>query len=266
MGGDILTAKKAMEEWKNNLTFQTLSGESSKEQISFEKISDIVLHLLGEYEKLKENFNEYRKKQSEKTIKKITSTPIKSYKPTKLSINATPISDESSFLKTAITLEQTNIDATIEKEEEDNREIIKSVIDPTPGAIVTETANRNLFEDREEDESRFKLGNSAQKRLDTILDNIDQSIKLPSSTKEKTYTAETEAGNKIETKQKEIVIKKAPDFTSVITRPKRRHVERSPYNLRKKIIFKKLNEPVTFAVDITKKKRLKELRNLLIQL
>ena len=252
-----------MEEWKNNLTFQTLSGESSKEQISFEKISDIVLHLLGEYEKLKENFNEYRKKQSEKTIKKITSTPIKTYKPTKLSINATPISDESSFLKTAITLEQTNIDATIEKEEEDNREIIKSIIDPTPGAIVTETANRNLFEDREEDESRFKLGNSAQKRLDTILDNIDQSIKLPSSTKEKTYTAETEAGNKIETKQKEIVIKKAPDFTSVITRPKRRHVERSPYNLRKKIIFKKLNEPVTFAVDDNEEKKVERIEKLI---
>ena len=262
-GGDILTAKKAMEEWKNNLTFQTLSGESSKEQISFEKITNIVLHLLGEYEKLKEYFNEYRKKQSEKTIKKITSTPIKSYKPTKLSINDTPISDESSFLKTAITLEQTNINATIEKEEEDNREIIKSIIDPTPGAIVTETANRNFFEDREEDESRFKLGNSAQKRLDTILDNLDQSIKLPSSTKQKTYIAETEAGNKIETEQKEIVIKKAPDFTFVITRPKRRHIERSPYNLRRKVILKKLNKPITFTVDDNEEKKVERIEKLI---
>ena len=44
-----------------------------------------------------------------------TSTPIKYYRQPKISINTTS-QDESAFLKTALTLENTNIKATIEKE------------------------------------------------------------------------------------------------------------------------------------------------------
>ena len=254
-GGNALTAKRAMEEWKNNLTFQTLSAENDKQQMRFDKLSDIVLYLLEEYEKMKNDFNEYENNQSEKTKKtmlKITSTPIKFYKQPKITINSSSIKDESSFLKTAVTLEKTNIDATIEKEEENNREIIKSIIDPTPGAIVTQSAPRNIFENREEDESKFKLGNSAQKRLENILNNISQNIKLPSPTKETIFTAKTEANTEIEKDQKEIAIEKKPEFTSVITRPKRKLGRTSPYNLRKrKSKFLKSEEALTESIDFS---------------
>ena len=254
-GGNALTAKRAMEEWKNNLTFQTLSAENDKQQMRFDKLSDIVLYLLEEYEKMKNDFNEYENNQSEKTKKtmlKITSTPIKFYKQPKITINSSSIKDESSFLKTAVTLEKTNIDATIEKEEENNREIIKSIIDPTPGAIVTQSAPRNIFENREEDESKFKLGNSAQKRLENILNNISQNIKLPSPTKETIFTAKTEANTEIEKDQKEIAIEKKPEFTSVITRPKRKLSRTSPYNLRKrKSKFLKSEEALTESIDFS---------------
>ena len=254
-GGNALTAKRAMEEWKNNLTFQTLSAENDKQQMRFDKLSDIVLYLLEEYEKMKNDFNEYENKQSEKTKKtmlKITSTPVKFYKQPKITINSSSIKDESSFLKTAVTLEKTNIDATIEKEEENNREIIKSIIDPTPGAIVTQSAPRNIFENREEDESKFKLGNSAQKRLENILNNISQNIKLPSPTKETIFTAKTEANTEIEKDQKEIAIEKKPEFTSVITRPKRKLSRTSPYNLRKrKSKFLKSEEALTESIDFS---------------
>ena len=159
-GGNALTAKRAMEEWKNNLTFQTVSAENDKHQMKFEKLTNIVLYLLEEFEKMKNDFIDYENKQAEKTKKttiKITSTPIKYYKKPKITINNSSIKDESTFLKTAVTLEKTNIDATIEKEEEKNREIIKSIIDPMPGAIVMQSAPRNILENREEDESKLSI-------------------------------------------------------------------------------------------------------------
>ena len=255
-GGNALTAKRAMEEWKNNLTFQTLSAENDKQQMKFDKLSNIVLYLLEEFVKMKNDFIEYESKQAEKTkkttIKITTSTPIKYKKTPKITINSSSIKDESTFLKTAVTLEKTNTDATIEKEEENNREIIKSIIDPTPGAIVTQSAPRNIFENREEDGSKFKLGNSAQKRLENILNNISQNIKLPSPNKETIFTTKTEADTEIEKDQKEIVIEKKPEFTSVITRPKRKLSRTSPYNLRKrKSKFLKSEEALTESIDFS---------------
>ena len=253
-GGNALTAKRAMEEWKNNLTFQTLSAENDKQQMKFDKLSNIVLYLLEEFVKMENEFVEYESRQAEKLKKTtitITSTPIKIKKSPKITINTRSIKDESSFLKTAVTLEKTNIDATIEKEEENNREIIKSIIDPTPGAIVTQSALYNIFENREEDESKFKLGNAAQKRLENILNNISQNIKLPSPNKETIFTTKTEADTKIEKDQKEILIEKKPEFTSVITRPKRK-LKSSPYNLRKrKSKFLKSEEALTESIDFS---------------
>ena len=263
--GEALTAKRAMEEWKNNLTFQTLSAENDKDQIKFEKLSKMMLHLFEEFEKMKNYFIEYEKiqlKKTEKTkaLKIRTSTPIKFYKRPKITVNSTP-QDESAFIKTALTLENTNINATIEKEEEDNRETIQSIIDPTPGSILTQSAPRHILESREQDESKFKLGNSAQKRLDNILDNIFQDIKLPSPSKEEVFKIKTEGGNEIEKITTEINIEKQPEFTSVISRPKRKLSRTSPYNLRqRKSKFlkseKALTESIDFSVDDNEVKKI----------
>ena len=251
-GGSALTAKRAMEEWKNNLTFQTLSAENDKNQIKFDKLSKMMLHLFEEFEKMKNYFNEYEKIQEKKTektktLKIRTSTPIKFYKRPKITVNST-LQDESAFIKTALTLENTNINATIEKEEEDNRETIQSIIDPTPGSILTQSAPRDILESREQDESGFKLGNGAQKRLDNILDNIFENIKLPQPSNEEVFKIKTEGGNEIEKSTTEI--KKQPEFTSVISRPKRKLSRTSPYNLRqRKSKFLKSEEALTDSID-----------------
>ena len=253
-GGSALTAKRAMEEWKNNLTFQTLSAENDKNQIKFDKLSKMMLHLFEEFEKMKNYFIEYEKVQLKKTektkaLKIRTSTPIKFYKRPKITVNST-LQDESAFIKTALTLENTNINATIEKEEEDNRETIQSIIDPTPGSILTQTAPRDILESREQDESGFKLGNGAQKRLDNILDNIFENIKIPQPSNEEVFKIKTEGGNEIEKSTTEIKIKKQPEFTSVISRPKRKLSRTSPYNLRqRKNKFLKSEEALTGSID-----------------
>ena len=253
-GGSALTAKRAMEEWKNNLTFQTLSAENDKNQIKFDKLSKMMLHLFEEFEKMKNYFNEYEKIQEKKTektkaLKIRTSTPIKFYKRPKITVNST-LQDESAFIKTALTLENTNINATIEKEEEDNRETIQSIIDPTPGSILTQTAPRDIFESREQDESGFKLGNGAQKRLDNILDNIFENIKIPQPSNEEVFKIKTEGGNEIEKSTTEIKIKKQPEFTSVISRPKRKLSRTSRYNLKqRKSKFLKSEEALTDSID-----------------
>ena len=253
-GGSALTAKRAMEEWKNNLTFQTLSAENDKNQIKFDKLSKMMLHLFEEFEKMKNYFIEYEKIQSKKTEKtkafKIrTSTPIKFYKRPKITVNST-LQDESAFIKTALTLENTNINATIEKEEEDNRETIQSIIDPTPRSILTQSAPRDILESREQDESGFKLGNGAQKRLDNILDNIFENIKLPPASNEEVFKIKTEGGNEIEKSITEINIEKRPEFTSVISRPKRKLSRTSPYNLRqRKSKFLKSEKALTDSID-----------------
>ena len=253
-GGSALTAKRAMEEWKNNLTFQTLSAENDKNQIKFDKLSKMMLHLFEEFEKMKNYFIEYEKVQLKKTektkaLKIRTSTPIKFYKRPKITVNST-LQDESAFIKTALTLENTNINATIEKEEEDNRETIQSIIDPTPGSILTQSAPRDILESREQDESGFKLGNGAQKRLDNILDNIFENIKIPQPSNEEVFKIKTEGGNEIEKSITEINIKKQPEFTSVISRPKRKLSRTSPYNLRqRKSKFLKSEEALTDSID-----------------
>ena len=115
---------------------------------------------------------------------------------------------------------------------------------------MTQSAPRNILESREQDESGFKLGNGAQKRLDNILDNIFENIKLPSPSNEEVFKIKTEGGNEIEKSTTEINIKKQPEFTSVISRPKRKLSRTSPYNLRqRKSKFLKSEEALTESID-----------------
>ena len=272
-GGEALTAKRAMEEWKNNLTFQALSAENNKDQIKFEKLAKMMHKLFEEFVKMKNYFIEYERAQEKKTQKTKTktmtiktSTPIKYYRQPKISINTTS-QDESAFLKTALTLENTNIKATIEKEEEENRETIQSIIDPTPGSILTQSAPRDILESREQDESGFKLGNAAQKRLENILDNVFGDIVLPQPSKEEIFKIKTEGGNEIEKSAREIEISKQPEFTSVISTPKRKPSRTSPYNLRqRKRKFLKSEEaltgPIEFAVDDSVSKKINRVEKL----
>ena len=70
-----------------------------------------------------------------------------------------------------------NLDASIEAAEEKNEKILRDIVDPTPGFVVDDNfTDADLLNRGTENEAKFKLGNAAQKRLDTILDDINKSI------------------------------------------------------------------------------------------
>ena len=273
--GDVLTAKRAMEEWKNNLTFQALAAENNKVQMQFDYFAKIVFYFLKAFLTLESIFLEHESSQYEianqtiATSEIVASTPKKSIyrRPSlpKILIDETNSLSESDslFLKTSFTLAKTNLDASIEAAEEENKEVIKSIIDPTPGFVVDEKITDDVFENREyEDESKFKLGNAAQKKLNDILTNITTVIKFP----EQEDNVEVENKNigdfSILKEQGQIRIGKSPSFTKISTQKKENR--RSPYNLRS---FKRkydslksedsLANPISFQIDDNESKKIK---------
>ena len=76
---------------------------------------------------------------------------------------------DSDFLKTLLTLSKTNLDASIEAAEEENRMIIQDMINPTPGLFVDQSfTNDDLNTMHTDDESKFKLNNESMKNINEI--------------------------------------------------------------------------------------------------
>ena len=272
--GNSLIAKRAMEEWKNNLTFQVLAAENNKQQMEFDYFSKIVFHFIESFIKLETSFLEHQNSQYEianQTIERseiFASTPKKFYKKPplpKILIDETNSINESDslFLKTSFMLAKTNLDAAIEAAEEENKEVIKTIIDPTPGLIVDEKISNNVLENREyEDESKFKLGNAVQKKLDDILANITDDIKFPKQNNDNIEVEKTNTDFTILKEKGQISIEKSPSFTKIST--KKKENRRSPYNLRsfkRKCGFLKsedsLSDPISFKIDDNESKKIK---------
>ena len=246
-GGDKLTAKRAMDEWKANLTFQALSKENDNIIMNFDIFTAIVLHFLTEFSKNEIKFAEYEKNKSElfeKTINNYqvsTSTPNREnirniFPPTVSNIPDNLNKIDSDFLKTSLTLAKTNIDATIEAAEEENRMIIQDMIDPTPGLFVNQSfTNDDLNTMHTDDESKFKLNNESMKNINEVTKNLNNSISSfqkmlndyelifdPKSIKQETS---------INLPEKEIEILKS-DLDTRIKTTKKSKIRSSPYNLR----------------------------------
>ena len=273
--GNILIAKRAMEEWKNNLTFQTLTAENNKQEMQFDYFSKIVFHFKESFLKLESTFLEHENSQYEianRTIERseiFASTPKNfTYKKPplpKILIDTTNSINESDslFLKTSFTLAKTNSDAAIEAAEEENKEVVKTIIDPTPGLIVDGKITNNVLENREyEDESKFKLGNAAQKKLDNILANITDDIKFPKQDNDNMEVEKTNTDFTILKEKGQISIEKSPSFTKIST--KKKENRRSPYNLKsfkRKYDFLKsedsLSDPIFFQIDDNESKKIK---------
>ena len=156
-GGESLTAKRAMEEWKENLTFQALSKENDKVTIHFEYLVKIVFYFLRAFLTLENEFLEYENLQDEIANRTIANSEVKTSSPKKSPIPRPPLpkiltdetnslnETESLFLKTSFTMSKTNLDASIEAAEEKNRKVIQNIVDPTPGFVVDEKITDDDF-------------------------------------------------------------------------------------------------------------------------
>ena len=227
---------------------------------------------------LESEFLEYENSQYEIANQTIENSEVKTSTPKKSLFQRPPLpkiltdetnslnESDSLFLKTSFTLAKTNLDASIEAAEEENKEIIKDIIDPTPGLIVDEKITDDDFENREyEDESKFRLSNAAQKRFDNILKDITEDIntyKLPNREAQVELLNEKIDDFTVTNEQGQLKIEKSPTFTKVSTSKKGNR--RSPYNLRsfkRKYEFLKsedsLTKPISFEVDDNESKKIK---------
>ena len=73
--------------------------------------------------------------------------------------------EQKQYFETAITVNQTNIDTAIENAEENNKETILEMIDPTP--------HLQLFQD----DFTYKLPNKIQQKLTDILTEVKEKTK-----------------------------------------------------------------------------------------
>ena len=78
------------------------------------------------------------------------------------------------YLKTAIKINKTDLDAAVENADEKNEKIISDVIDPTPGLFVNDQLN---LEDHFKYKSNviersFNVTKQLQQRLDNILETM----------------------------------------------------------------------------------------------
>ena len=188
-GGESIIAKRAMDEWKENLTFQALSKENNEITMKFDYLAEIVFYFLKAFLTLESDFEEHQKLKLEISNKTIDESTKETSTPKRTSIPRPPLptifvdrtdslnETDSMFLKTSFTMTKPNLDASIEAAEEKNRKIIRDIVDPTPGFIVDEKFTDDDLNNREyENEAEFKLGNAAQKRFDTILKEINENI------------------------------------------------------------------------------------------
>ena len=265
-GGERLLAKRAMDEWKSNLLFQTLSKESDEHTMQFEKVGQMVYYILRAFLTLESDFQKVEEDKAESLEKTLdsstdfeveeateiiaTSTPARSpirRPPIPPNLLYTPenISDnESAYLKTALAMSKTNLDASIEAAKEENKEILCDIVDPTPGLITNELfTEADLDRDQNENDAKFKLANRLQKALDKTLNEVSAYISLIEEPK-KTITfphppTDTRKDFEVSVKDKNLEVSQSALQTKIVNTNKRsrrsRNIEkRSPYNLRKR--------------------------------
>ena len=255
-GGESIVAKRAMDEWKENLTFQVLSKENTEQTMKFEKLASIVFYFLKAFLTLENEFEEHEKFKLEVSNKIIDTSSEAQITQTSTSIcrfPLTPIFDtsnlterDSAFLKTSLIMSKPKLDASIEAAEEKNKKILQDIVDPTPGFVVDDNfTDADLLNSGIENEAKFTLGNAAQKRLDTILYDINKSINyqiLDNINKNITFENESsiQFDKKIAENRKDFSVQKSNQdieiskstYQTKIDNVKRKNVKRSPYKLR----------------------------------
>ena len=192
-GGEHYIAKNAMDKWHNNLLHETLSNQSEKYSLDFEKAIDIIDYLLRAFLSLQSEFdkNESMKKEliditmdragefdlDEPIQNQMTSTPSKSKKRPKLHESTISAAKRAKIDKTTDSIiSKTNIDATKEAKSERKKDVFREILDPAPGLI-----NNFYFTDedlnKEQDvEKTVEIRNTVKNTLDDIFDKIEKKI------------------------------------------------------------------------------------------
>ena len=169
-GGDKTISKKAYSEFLHDLSFQTLSKETDDFYLSFDFITELIIDILEGLAKknnesiaiaknLSKNLQDELDQTDfeleippelqiqndlEKYVKqekilpppppRFTSTPLKSEK----EIHKTYDDAKEEYLKTAITINKTDLDAAIENVDDKNEKIVRDIINPTPDIFVND--------------------------------------------------------------------------------------------------------------------------------
>ena len=190
----------------HNLSFQALSKETDDIYLNFNNVSELIIDILEGLAKknnesiavakslgknlqdeldqtgfeleilpalIQDDLEKYytQKKISPPPPPRFTSTPLKSEK----EINKTYDDSKEEYLKTAITINKTDLDAAIEntdkKNKNKNKKIVSDIIDPMPGLFVDDKLNlENQFEYKSNDiDENLNLSRDLQDRLDNIL-------------------------------------------------------------------------------------------------
>ena len=203
LGGDKTISKNALSEFLHNLSFQALSKETDDIYLNFNNVSELIIDILeGLAKKNNESIavaknlgknlqdeldqtdfeleippelqtqNDLGKYAKQEKITPpppphFTSTPLKSKK----EINKAYDDAKEEYLKTAITINKTDLDAAVENADDKNKKIVRDIIDPAPGIFVDDKLNlENQFKYKSNDiDKNLNLSRDLQDRLDNIL-------------------------------------------------------------------------------------------------
>ena len=233
--------------------------------MSFEKIGEVVYYFLRAFLALQSDFEKSEQSMFELSDDKnnssasadfeieeapeivATSTPKRSpisRPPIPPSLLYTPqdMSEyNSAYLKTALTMSKTNLDASIEAAEEENRNILREIVDPTPSLVTDELfTDADLNRAQNENEAKFKLGNVVQETLDRILNDVTRNISWNKESQNTLTFSQLPTDDRedfvVDTKNKNIEVSKSALQTKITTGKKKPSAvkKRSPYFLHKR--------------------------------
>ena len=194
-GGHKYISQTAIGEYLQNLTYQALSQENDKIFMSFDNIGLLVNDLLEQFvckenneidkasvvsekidNKLKTNFQSVlspeMKIQKGEEDKEVKTTPKSTDVSTPLNrLEEFYETEKETFLKTALTINQTDLETATDAAEADSEALFEEIINPTPGFVIDDKVNVDTqfdFQNRDLDTS-FKLRNTLQNKLDDLL-------------------------------------------------------------------------------------------------
>ena len=193
-GGEHYIAKNAMDKWYNNLLYETLSNQSEKYSLDFEKAIDIIDYLLRAFLTLQSEFdkNESMKKDliditmdragefdlDEPIQNQMTSTPIKSKKRPKINETTISAAKRAKIDKTTDSIiSKTNIDATKEAKSERKKDLFREILDPAPGLINNFNFTDEDLNKEQDVEKTVEIRNTVKNTLDNIFNKIEKKKK-----------------------------------------------------------------------------------------